>query len=66
VSKRIHLWQSLKWVFVVLKKGDVVSIRNFLSTSAAVNTIANAGGEAVGNNAVFMMAYLRPVCHPKK
>jgi hypothetical protein len=24
------------------------------------------GGEAVGNNAVFMMAYLRPVCHPKK
>ena len=40
--------------FVRLKKDDVVSIRNFLSTSISITTISNSGGNSIANNAVFM------------
>jgi hypothetical protein len=46
--------------FISLKKGDVVSIRNFLSTSTSITTISNAGGNNIGNNAVFMAFLLHP------
>ena len=46
--------------FVHLKKGDVVSVRNFFSTSASITTISNAGGNNIGNNAVFMAFLLHP------
>jgi hypothetical protein len=47
--------------FVYLKKGDVLSVRNFLSTSVSVTTTANSGGNNVGNNAVIM-AFLLHSC----
>ena len=48
--------------FVALNKGDIVSVHNYLSTSANVTTISNAGGNNIGNNAVFMLFYLHPLC----
>ena len=48
--------------FVALKRGDVISINNYLSTSASVTTVENAGGNNVGNNALFMAFFLHPIC----
>jgi len=48
--------------FVALKCGDVISIRNYLSTSPSVTTVSNAGGNNVGNNLLIMAFFLHPIC----
>jgi len=47
--------------FVLLKRGDVVRIMNYLSTSE-VTTTQNAGGNYIGNNCMFMLFKLHNLC----
>jgi hypothetical protein len=52
--------------FVKLMKGDIISVRNFESHAGPVSTITNAGGDLVGQSAVFMAFRLCPLdeCNP--
>jgi hypothetical protein len=48
--------------FVKLNKGDRLEIRNYTSSAGTVHTVANAGGEYIGNNVLFMAFMLHPTC----
>ncbi len=48
--------------FIELRRGDIISVRNFEAHSGDVNTAINAGGELVGQNAQFMLFKLSPLC----
>ncbi len=58
--------------FLTLRKGDVLTVRSYDPTAVALNTMVNAGGNLLGQNAVFMAFKLSPiiecpiVCEPKK
>jgi hypothetical protein len=47
-------------------KGDIISVRNFEAHAGPVSTITNAGGDLVGQSAVFMAFRLCPLdeCNP--
>jgi hypothetical protein len=53
--------------FVELRRGDLITIRNFESHSGTINTSINAGGELVGQNSQFMFFKLSPLpgCKPE-
>jgi hypothetical protein len=48
--------------FVKLNKGDRLEIRNYTSGAGTIHTVANAGGEYIGNNSLFMAFMLHPTC----
>jgi hypothetical protein len=50
--------------FVSLCKGDVITINSYQPTAVALNTMVNAGGNLLGQNAVFMAFKLSPKCEP--
>ena len=47
--------------FVKLNKGDVIEVRNYSSYSLTVHTSSNAGGNYIGQNALFMAFLLHPL-----
>jgi hypothetical protein len=47
--------------FVLLNKGDNVEIRNYLSYANPVHTAENAGGQFIGQNALFIAFMLHPL-----
>jgi hypothetical protein len=47
--------------FIELRRGDLISVRNFESHIGTINTTINAGGELVGQNAQFMLFKLTPL-----
>lgn len=47
--------------FVRLNKGDKVEIRNYLSYANPVHTAENAGGQFIGQNALFIAFMLHPL-----
>jgi hypothetical protein len=52
--------------FVKLNKGDVVSVRNYESSSGTLNTSINPGGNLVGQSALFLLFMLSPNCENDK
>lgn len=48
--------------FCTLKKGDVISINNYITASPSVKTVENSGGNYIGNSVLFMAFMLRPLC----
>jgi hypothetical protein len=51
--------------FIELRRGDIVTVRNFESHIFTVNTSVNAGGELVGQNCQFMLFKLSPLPNAK-
>jgi hypothetical protein len=45
-------------------KGDVITINSYQPSAIALNTMVNAGGQLLGQNAVFMAFKLSPICEP--
>lgn len=50
--------------FLPLKKGDQLSVCNWESHAGTINTAENAGGEYPGQNSMFMVFMLSPLCEP--
>jgi len=48
--------------FVKLNKGDKLEVRNYTSSAGTIHTVANAGGDYIGNNSLFMAFMLHPTC----
>ena len=48
--------------FVKFNKGDKINVRNYTSSTGTVHTVANAGGEYIGHNVLFMAFMLHPTC----
>lgn len=44
-------------------KGDKIKVRNYTSSTCIVHTIANACGEYIGHNVLFMAFMLHPTCN---
>lgn len=51
---------------VKLTKGDILTVRNYESNAVYLSTAENAGGQLVGQNALFMAFILCPIDEPKK
>jgi hypothetical protein len=47
-----------------LYKGDVITVNSYLPSAVSLNTMVNAGGNLLGQNAVFMAFKLSPICEP--
>ncbi len=58
--------------FISLRKGDVLTVRSYDPTAISLHTMVNAGGNLLGQNAVFMAFKLSPIiecpviCEPPK
>ncbi len=50
--------------FITLCKGDVITLNSYTPTAVSLNTMVNAGGNLLGQNAVFMAFKLSPKCEP--
>ncbi len=50
--------------FITLHKGDVITINSYTPSAVSLNTMVNAGGNLLGQNAVFMAFKLSPICEP--
>ncbi len=50
--------------FITLYKGDVITINSYQPSAIALHTMVNAGGNLLGQNAVFMAFKLSPICEP--
>jgi hypothetical protein len=50
--------------FITLCKGDVITVNSYTPSAVALNTMVNAGGQLLGQNAVFMAFRLSPKCEP--
>lgn len=46
---------------VKLNKCDVIEVRNYSSYASTVHTVANAGGNFISQNALFMAFLLHPL-----
>ena len=46
--------------FITLYKGDVITVNSYLPSAVSLNTMVNAGGNLLGQNAVFMAFKLSP------
>jgi hypothetical protein len=47
--------------FITLHKGDVLTVRRYDPSAGELNTMVNAGGHLLGQNAVFMAFKLSPI-----
>lgn len=58
--------RSLLRQLVTLHKGDVITLNNYKASAVALHTMVNAGGNLLGQNAVFMAFKLAPLaeCPP--
>jgi hypothetical protein len=50
--------------FLTLCKGDVITVNSYTPSAISLNTMVNAGGQLLGQNAVFMAFKLSPKCEP--
>jgi hypothetical protein len=51
--------------FIALKRGDCVSVHNFLTASATVTTVSSGNGAYVSNNLGFALFKMNPNCDPR-
>jgi hypothetical protein len=64
ISPYIYIMARSHRQFITLHKGDIITLNSYQPSSISLHTMVNAGGNLLGQNAVFMAFKLSPICEP--